>query len=518
MSTKNIFNNKSRGNNILKTSGIGMFSTVITTILSFAYRTVFIHILSASYLGVEGLFSNILKLLSLAELGISTAITYRFYKPISENDIDKVGQLLGFFKRVYIMIAVVITTVGLSILPFLNNLIKDISEVPSDINIYVTYLLYLMMQVSTYLFSYKLTILTADQKQYAISIFNVVVKAVTSIAQIIVLLIWKNFTLSLVLNIIITLTLNMIMSSIVEKQYKELFRVKTKLPKEEKIQIYKDTFATLCHKVGGIIANGTDSIIISSFIGINVAGIYSNYHMIIYSLITIMQQVTGNFTSSLGNAAIEKTGKEQLEDYKKLLFATLWLSSYITACVYVLIDKFMITWTKNPDMVLDSLTVALITFMLFIETIRYITHSYINCNGLFVKDKMRPLIESIINLTVSIIAVQYLGLAGVFVGTVISKLCTCTWREPYLVFKNVFGVSMWVYWKMFISFLTSTVLTSLFIKELLANIDISINIFTWVLEAIICSIIINTVFICIYGRKEEFKFFKNKVIRLIRRK
>lgn len=517
MSTKNIFNNKSRENNILKTSGAGMFSTIFTTLLSFGYRTVFIYLLSASYLGVEGLFSNILKLLSLAELGISTAIVYRFYKPISENDIEKVGQLLIFFKRVYAIIATVILIVGLLILPFLTYFIKDMSEVPPDINIYVTYLLYLMMQISTYLFSYKLTILTADQKQYMVSLFNVTLKTVTCIAQIIALLIWKNFVLSLVFNIIITLILNIIMSCIVENQYKEVFAIKTMLSKEDRIQIYKDTFATLCHKIGGIVANGTDSIIISSFIGINMAGVYSNYHMIIYSLITIMQQVTGNFTASLGNAAVEKSGLEQYKDYRKLFFATLWLSSYITACVYILIDKFILIWTKNSDMILDPITVIFIVIMLYIEIIRYITHSYINCNGLFVKDKVRPLIEALINLIVSIIAVKYFGLSGVFIGTIISKICTCTWREPYLIFKYVFGVSVWNYWSMFFSFFVSTSFIAIVTKILITRIAFSANIFTWILEGLICTFIINLFLILVFIRKDELKFFKNKIVSVIKR-
>ena len=512
-----IFNKKSRWNNIIKTSGAGMISTILTTVLSFVYRTVFIYILSANYLGVEGLFSNILKLLSLAELGITTAIVYRFYKPISDNDVEKVGQLLRFFKRVYGIIALTILTVGLSILPFLTYLIKDTSEIPSDVNLYFTYILYLLMQVSTYLFSYKLTILTADQKQYKVSIFNVLVKVATYTAQIIVLVIWKNFTLSLIFNIIITLILNITMSSLVERQYKEVFKVRTMLPKEERIQIYKDTFATLCHKIGGIISNGTDSIIISSFIGISIAGVYSNYHMIIYSLITIMQQVTGNFTASLGNAAVQKTGEEQFEDFKKLFFATLWLSSYVTICVYLLIDKFILAWTNNPDMVLDRTAVIIITVMLFIEIVRYIMHSYINCNGLFVKDKVRPLIEAAINLVVSIILVQELGLVGVFIGTIASKLLTCSWREPYLVFKNVFKVSVWNYWKMYLSFLFSSIITGKIIKKVTMSMILPNTLWMWIIEAIVYSVIINLVFLLIFGRAKEFKFFKEKIIKIARR-
>lgn len=515
MSTKKVFNKGSRTSNILKTSGAGMLSTALSTLLAFVYRTVFIYVLSASYLGIEGLFSNILKMLSLAELGISTAIVYRFYEPICKNDVEKVGQLMRFFKVVYAVIATVILAVGLSILPFLHIFIKNANEVPSDINLHLVYVLYLLMQVSSYLFSYKMTILTADQKQYVMSIFNVIVKFVSYAVQIAVLVIWKNFTLSLMLNIIVTVLSNVIMSSIVKRQYSEVFAVKTTLPKNERKQIYKDTFATLCHKIGGIVANGTDSIIISSFIGIAVAGIYSNYHMIIYSLIVIMQQVTGNFTSSLGNAAVVKTGGEQFSDYKKLLFATLWISSYVTTCVYVLIDKFMLIWTRNPEMILDEYTVVLIAIMLFTDIIRYITTSYINGNGLFVKDKIRPLIEAGINLIVSIIAVKKIGLAGVFVGTIISRICTTMWREPYLIYKYVFNKSTTHYWKIVGSFFICTVIFGGVLKFAFAHIFTTSNIIMWIVEGVLCTIIFNLLMICIFRKNENFAFFRNKILSII---
>ena len=518
MSTdSSVFNKKSRIGNVLKTSSMGMISTVSTSLMAFVYRTFFIYILSSSYLGIEGLFSNILKMLSLAELGISTAITYRFYEPISRNDVKKVAQILNFFKVIYIVIASVILLGGLSILPFLENLIKDTSEIPSDINIYYVYILYLIGQVSTYLYSYKLTILTADQKQYIVSLFNLIVKAISYIAQILILIIWKNFTLTLLLNIIITLFSNIIMSRIVTKQYKELFVEKELLPKKERFQIYKDTFATLCHKVGNIVLNGTDNIVISSFVGLTAAGIYSNYHMIVYSIITIMQQVTGNFTASLGNAAVEKSKDGQFQDYKKLLFATMWLSSYISVCFYVLIDRFMLIWTHKAEMVLNEATIIAISILLYTDIIRYINHSYINGNGLFVKDKLRPLIESVLNLIISIIAVQKLGLIGVFIGTIISRLLTTFWREPFILFKYGFEKPTNYYWKTLIQFFSYSFIMAFLLKFCLNNIFASINIGTWIIEGIICTIIFNSILILLFRNSDNYKFFKQKLLSFIKR-
>ena len=163
-----MFNRESRKKNVLRASFVGATCNLINTILGFIYRTIFIKVLSSSYLGINGLFSNILQILSFADLGISTAIVYRFYEPISKNDVTKVGQLMNFFKKVYNGVASIILVAGLSLLPFLNQFIKESSEIPSDINLQEVYLLFLLQTLSSYLFVYKQTILSADQKQYRV--------------------------------------------------------------------------------------------------------------------------------------------------------------------------------------------------------------------------------------------------------------------------------------------------------------------------------------------------------------
>lgn len=325
-----MFNHESRTKNVLKASFVGATCNLLNTILGFIYRTIFIQILSSNYLGINGLFSNILQILSFADLGISTAIVYRFYEPISKNDIAKVGQLMNFFKKVYMSVATVILVVGVSLLPFLNFFIKDSGEIPQDINLQVVYLLFLLQTLSSYLFVYKQTILSADQKQYVASLIQTFITLIRYIFQLLILVATHKYIWTLVSSILLNLLFNFIFSEWVSHTYKEVFNVKESISKEEKKQIFDDTKATLCHKIGGTVLNSTDSIILSRYVGIVATGLYSNYSMILSSLSSVLNQVFGSFTSSLGNAHVEQNKEQKYISYRRLLFGNLWITSICT--------------------------------------------------------------------------------------------------------------------------------------------------------------------------------------------
>lgn len=441
MEQKRMFNQQSRTQNALKSSFTGTVCNLVNIVFGFVYRTIFIQVLSSNYLGINGLFGNILQILSFADLGISTAIVYRFYEPISQNDVHKVGQLMNFFKSIYRGIATIILVTGLGLLPFLNFFIKDTSEVPPDINLQKVYLLFLLQTISSYLFVYKQTILSADQKQYISSLIQTLITLARYILQVLILLATKNYTWTLTTSIILNILMNFTFSEWVSCKYKDVFTVKDGISKEEKKQIFDDTRATLCHKVGGTILTGTDNIILSKCVGIVATGVYSNYSMILSSLSGFLNQVFGSFTSSLGNAHVEQNAEQKYISYRRLLFANLWITSVCTVCLYNLLNDFITVWV-GADMLLNELTVTVLCVQFFIETARIISMSYTNGCGLFVRDKVRPLIEASINLGVSIVMANLLGIAGVFIGTIVSHLCTVFWREPYLLYKYEFEKSM----------------------------------------------------------------------------
>lgn len=502
-----LFNQQSRGKNIVKASLISALCNVVNILMGFGYRAIFLYLLSVAYLGVNGLFSNILNLLSLAELGITSAITFHFYKPISENDIKKVGELMAFFKKVYRVIACVIALLGACIIPFIPLLIKDNSEVPNDINIYIVYVLFLMQTVSTYMYSYKQTLLTADQKQYTFSLLHMLINVCRYMMQILSLFVWKNYTLTLLIGIITTIILNYIISVWVTERYRPVFEISTRLSRVEIREIYNETKATLLHKVGGTILTSTDNIILTKFIGIVITGIYSNYSMILSNLSNLFMQLFGSFTSSLGNAHVELNAKERFLLYRRLLFLNFWMAGFVTTCLYMLLNDFIALWVGN-GLCLDSFTVCVLCIQFYLEMVRIVSTSYTTACGLFVKDKARPIIEAFLNLVVSILAVQKIGIAGIFIGTIVSHILTVVWREPLLLYKYEFRVGILQYWIIYVKNAVSTLMSIYFASNLKSIVFDSQNtILTWLGTALISCIVYCLITFVLNLWNMDFKYY-----------
>ena len=507
-----VFNQESRGKNAIKASTVGALSNVVKILIGFAYRTIFLYVLSADYLGLNGLFTNILQVLSLAELGVTTAITFRFYKPINDNDVQKVGELMNFFKWVYRIIALVILVAGLIILPFVKGLVNNPDEIPGDVNIYVIFVLFLINTLSTYVFSYKLTLLNADQKADKFSLINTAIYFAMNAVQIIVLLISRNYTATLIAGIIATLLTNFIFSEIVKRRYMPVFKVKEMLPKEERKVIFKDTRATMYHKIGTVVVTSTDSIVLSKFVSLIATGIYSNYSLIIVNVQNVISQFLGNFVSSLGNARLNQDKDTYYELYKKMNFMGLWVAACISVCLYFLIDDFIYMWLGG-DYLFSKLTTIMLCLQFFLSVSRAINGSFTNATGLFVKDRIRPLIEAAVNLGVSIWLVLEIGIAGVFIGTVVSTIVTVSWREPLILYRYEFkGKKISDYWKTYFSFLAITALSCV-VFDVLKTYVLGYTM-TWpalIIEAIVSFALINLILALIFKKRDEFEFFKSVI-------
>ena len=511
-----VFNKDSRTKNAIKTSAIGGVTNIVKILLGFGYRTLFVFMFSAVYLGINGLFTNVLQILSLADLGIATAIVYRFYEPISRDDVHYVGMLMNFFGRVYRIIAISILVIGLCFLPFLPFLVNSSDQLPSDINIYFIYVLFLLNTVSSYVFSYKMTILSADQKTYVTSIIDLIQTLIRYGVQIIALYQTKDYTMTLFIGIITTLLLNFICSLWTERQYKEVFAVKEMLPKEDQRLIFSDTKACMYHKVGGTVLSSTDNIVLTKMVSLAVTGIYSNYSMLLTYIQQFINQILGNFTASVGNAIQTMSDEDYYKLFKKINFAGLWVASIVSIGVYAVIDDFIGIWLGS-QYVLDSFTTAVVVIQLFITLSKITSGAFTNAAGLFVRDKIRPLIEAVLNLVISIILTYYIGIAGVFIGTIISMALTVCWREPYLLYKYSFKRSVMDYWKVYFEFSFLTVLMGAIVVA--AKHFIVIENFAGVIaEGIIVEIVVNLGFIGFLGRREEFRGLMDMVIRLVRRR
>jgi O-antigen/teichoic acid export membrane protein len=271
----------------------------------------------------------------------------------------------------------------------------------------------------------------------------------------------------------------------------------------------------MCHKIGGTVLNSTDNIILSSFVGLVAVGIYSNYSLILSGINGILKQVLGSFTATLGNAHVEQSLEDRYVSYRRLIFANMWIASVCTICMFVLIDDFIYTWL-GKDMLLDTMTVVVLCVQFYLTTVRFISTSFIDGCGLFVRDKIRPLIEAFINVVVSIVFVRLIGIAGVFVGTIISHLCTVFWREPYLLFKYEFKRSSKEYWGYFVKFSIVAIAISEFWVYITNNILIvDGSMLIWIIKSVFVFVISNIILIILFVRNKDLRFYFEIIMRRI---
>lgn len=503
------FNKRSRNANAMLASVSGLIQQLVQVFGNFIYRTVFLMILSKEYLGINGLFSNILQLFSLAELGIGSAILYSMYKPFAQQDTEKISALVRFYKKVYNTIALVVLLIGICFYPFIG-IVVDVSEVPSDVNLTVVYFLFVLQSVSSYLFVYKQSLLTADQRQYIVSLFNSGLQIFSYVLRIVVLMITKNYVLVLGIDIVSNILLNWIFSRWITNQYSGIFKLKQELPKEEKNHIYKDTSGLLCHKIGTVIVTSTDNIVLSKYISLAAVGIYSNYSTIVLAITNIAIRVLGSLVPTVANYILNKTKAESYGLFKRMLFVNMWISSFTTVCLYTLLNPFIELWLDGSYLMSQSVVVW-ICLQHYLQVSRLTANNFINGCGLFMRDRVRPLFESVVNLIVSVVLAKKIGIAGVFIGTCVSGMLTYFWREPYLLYKNYFEDGYWQYWKIQAGWLVLTAIMCWAGNQMFSM--FAVNLGSFVLMLLLALVVPNGVILLVTYRTEECRYFRGFVSR-----
>ena len=419
-------------------------------IISFIARIIFLQVLNSEYLGINGLFTNILTILSLAELGIGTAMNFSLYKPLAEQNKEKIKSLMYLYKKAYIIIGIIILVVGIAISPLLPFFINEMPDIPE--NIYFIYILFVINTGISYFFSYKRALIVSDQKRYIATIYRYGFYFLLNVAQIICLLITRNYILFLVLQIIFTLLENIFVSIKANKMYPYLKEKNIdKLLKEETKEIKKNVFAMFFHKVGEIVVKSTDNIIISKFVSLSAVGLYSNYYLITNALNMIIGQVFTSIVASIGNLGATEN-KEKLKNiFNKVFFLNFWIFGFSAICLYILFNDFISLWL-GAEYLLPESVMLVIVVSFCIEGMRKSVLDFRDALGIFWYDRYKPIFEVIINLIASIILVQKIGLAGVFVGTIISTLTTSFWVEPYVLYKYGFKMKLRDYFKQYLKY------------------------------------------------------------------
>lgn len=499
--------------NSMKNIIFGLGGQIFTTLLSFISRTIFIYVLGGEYLGVNGLFSNILSMLSLAELGVGSAIIYNMYKPLAEKNKEQLKSLMKLYKNAYTLIGITIALIGLAITPFLNFIIKDKPDIPY---LTVIYLLFLLNSVVSYFFIYKSSLIIADQKNYIVTIQRQKFMLIQTILQIIILLTTKNYIIYLLIQIICSFLLNLSLSKRADKIYPFLKERNVRsLNKNNKNEIFKHVAAMMSHKVGGVVVNGTDNILISSFIGVFWVGLYSNYVMITQIINKFLGEIFNALTASIGNLNAENNREKSFNIYKKILFINFWLYGLSTICLLILFNPFIKLWI-GEKFLLDQSVVLIIVLNFYLMGMRQTTMTFNTTLGLFWNDRYKPWAEAIINIIVSIFLMKKIGAIGVLLGTTVSTITTSFWVDPYILFKYGFKRKLAIYFKDYARYSIITLMAGIISYYSVGLIEGN-NLVSLLLKGLIVVLIINSVFFLCCFKSDEFKYIKELVMENIRK-
>lgn len=505
-------NSESRVKNSAKNSMIGVFVQVASILLNFGGRVIFLKVLNELYLGINGLFSNILTLLSLAELGVGTAIAYNLYKPIAENDILAISKLMNFYKKAYTLIGCVITVLGIILIPFLKFIINT-DVVIDHLSIY--YVMFLLNTSCSYFFAYKKTIFLADQKEYVISKVRLIFSILKVVLQSLVLILTKSFLLYCVIMILCTIFENIYISIIANKQYPFLNSLHTEyLDKNDIKKIFSDIKALMIYKIGSTVLDGTDNVILSAFIGLNWVGLLSNYTLIINSINMVISQIISAVTASVGNFI----AKEDKEKYGVLLdnltFFTYMIYSIVFVGLLCLLNPF-IEIVFGPQYLLNVDVVVVLSINFYIFGMLNPIWIFRTTMGLFVYGKYRPIVSAILNVIISILLVKLIGPVGVLVGTTITRLITNVWYDPYVVHRYGLNSKPNNYYVKWLFYMVVSLIIGGFAYSM-CLLYVENTVFSFITKGIFCVSLTLGVNAIIFRKHEEFAYFRNILKRILK--
>lgn len=498
--------------NSVKNIKYNIISQVICLVVQFVSRTFFIKILGNEYLGITGIFNSILTLLSLADMGILTVVVYSMYEPLADKNENKLKMLINEYRKIYNRIALIVFILGICFVPFLHLFTKNTINIS---NIEFIFILYLLNTITSYLFVYKISIINADQKNYIVSVIEQVFNIITNIVMIFVLLVTHNFILYLMVQTMFTIISNIYLSKKAEKMYP--FIKKTKgynLDIMEKEKIKKDTFAMMFHKIGGVIVSGTDNLVLFLMVGLEEVGIYSNYVLIISYIKKFASQYFKSITASLGNLNAKSSKEYSFLIFKKVFFGNFWIYIFCAICLYFLLNPFIEIWI-GKEFVFNNSIVFAIVLAFYVDGMRQTVLCFREAMGIFYQDRFKPIIESILNVVISIVLTKQFGIIGIALGTMFSMLLTCIWVEPYVLFKYGFSLKVRIYFKIFLKYVLMGIFT--FFITLLANqFIIGNSVFKFLCRLIVTIIVSNLTIIILNFKTEEFKYFSDIIKNLLK--
>lgn len=483
---------------------MGQLGGILVNLLA---RVFFLHYLNQTYLGLNGLFTNVLTMLSLVELGVGPAMAYSLYKPLADGDTERIKSHMAFYKRAYVTIGLVIAALGLCFLPFYTVFMDQVPDIP---HLNIIYLLFVANTVVSYFYSYKRSLIVCDQKKYIETAVHYGAYFLLNVVQIIFLAVTKSYVLFLVLQVISTWAENYILARKADQLYPYLKDKNVKpMDKADSQVIFRNVAAMSMHKIGAVVVNSTDNILISKLIGLATAGLYANYYTIIHPLQTITNQIFESIVASVGNLSATVKGGDVgrlKETFNDVFFLAFWIFTFCAACLYNLLPPFIqFLWLRNKGWLLDNGTLIVLVINFYLYGMRRPVLTFRDASGAFWNDRFKPIFESIINLLASVALAHRFGLMGIFLGTLVSTVTTSLWVEPLVLYRNVFYLPLRDYFLRFAGYTAAGAVICAVTTWLCKLVGYSL--LSLIPRAIICVLVPNLLLLLVFHRTKEFRYF-----------
>lgn len=510
--------NNERTRNASRNIVWGLLNNFIKIFLPFAVRTVIIHLLGKNYLGLNGLFSSIINVLNLADLGFGTAVVYCMYKPIAEEDTEKIRSLLFLFRKIYRIVGMIVLICGVAIVPFLKLLIAG--ETPDDINIKIVFLIYLFNTVLSYwAFAYKQSLLSAYQRNDVISRFTIALSLVQNGIQIALLFLFRDYYIYLIVLPFITLAKNLCISMTVNKMFPDIIK---------KGPTQKVDFSGLKNRIGGLFLskvcgttrNSLDSIFISSFLGLTSVAMYSNYYYILTSVHSIIIAIGSGILAGVGNSIAKENVKKNYLDFRKINFIYMWIVSWCACCLICLYQHFMYLWMGNSLSFSNGIMILFCIYF-YLLAMTDIKNVYTDACGLWWENRYRSILETIVNLVLNWTLGYYFGVLGILLATIITIVVINTIYGTIILFKHYFTNEsvMRLFSKQLYYFIVASIVSG--VTYMICGLFSNTNIFSLIIKLFICALIPNILLYIFYHNSDEFKLsypIVKKVFSFVRKK
>lgn len=498
--------NDSRMANSAHNATAAFINKFVNLILSFASRRLFIDYIGIEFLGINGLFTEILGMLSLADLGFGTAMAYSFYKPIAENDKQKITELITFYRKVYNIIAAAVAVVGVALIPFLNVIVNVEKDIPY---LEVYYLVFLANTVVSYLFVYKSSIITASQKDFIVMKYQTWIIVAKVILQIMAIVLTHNYLVYISVGIFTTLANNLLISRKANELYPEI-RERKELSKEEKKDIFANLKSVFIYKISSTLLNSTDNTLMSMICGTVLVGYYANYRTITTNYNAFVTILFGSLTASIGNLIVKTSENKRYEVFQVMQMVSFTISTFTIVEMYLLMEDFLEIWLGTSEYLLDNFTLVAILLNLYLGSVLQPLWSYRSATGLYRKTRYIMLITAIENVVLSIIFGKLFGIGGIILATFVSKMTTYVWYEPVVLFKDYFNQNVLKYlWENIVNVILMVLCGTLAVVCTKNFVELSIV--NWCIKGVIGALIVIIVYAIRYGRTKEFKILIQKV-------